>query len=107
MQSKANRVRQLLQVGELSPQEIAAVVGTTAANVRQIRQRMKRPEALSRLASDIESLRLEMRVLQRQVGLIETRLSDISGKVNKTAIRRVTHPKSAPVAPVHSDVFRW
>ena len=84
MQSKADRIRQLLQAGELSPVEIGVVVGTTVATVRSVRQRMKRPQAITDMNARIESLRIEMRLLQRDVSAIRSDITDIFQKLRKT-----------------------
>jgi hypothetical protein len=84
MQSKADRIRQLLQAGELSPVEIGVVVGTTVATVRSVRQRMKRPQTIADMNARIESLRIEMRLLQRDVSAIRSDITDIFQKIRKT-----------------------
>jgi len=84
MHSKADRIRQLLQAGELSPVEIGVVVGTTVATVRSVRQRMKRPQAITDMNARIESLRIEMRLLQRDVSAIRSDITDIFQKLRKT-----------------------
>ena len=84
MQSKADRIRQLLQAGELSPVEIGVVVGTTVATVRSVRQRMKRPQTIADMNARIESLRIEMRLLQRDVSAIRSDITDIFQKLRKT-----------------------
>ena len=83
-QSKSERIRELLQAGELSPLEIGVIVGTTAATVRSVRQRMARPQAIATLQAQIESLRLEVRCLQREVSVIKAQFMGISQKINKT-----------------------
>ena len=84
MLNKSERIRELLLAGELGPLEIGVIVGTTAATVRSVRQRMKRPQAISDVNARIESLRIEMRLLQRDVSAIRSDITDIFQKLRKT-----------------------